>query len=942
METADDASMGICVPALSAIFTHTSAPAELISKLASEKAGFGTGWLVLQFIKQMQIGGPISSLDLSEFSLDAGKLGLLLSSLPAGPDFLETLKGGPHVCKGPCLSVLNKFLRGAASVSLKTLNLSKCDMSDSAGGTLLHSLPPSLEYLDVSENRLRSLSMEAVRSAFSQGTLSKLLGLDVSNNPLGPSGVATLARGLSASERALPLQSLKLSKTAAKAEGVKALSAPLKEGKAPSLQVLDLGGNDMRAEGVGGLAGAVGAGTLSSLRVLILRANCLAKKSKGDEWNFSSLATLFSHQFPALQELDFSENQLQGSADAATAASMVGEAFGGGRLPSVERLNLSGTQMRQTDVTAVCSALGTGSVPSLRVLHLCRVDVPAGEALAAALDSDRLPELRELVAQDDTLSEGMGVVTRSIASGKAPALSVLKMEVAYSTDPNTHVDDIWEGLAAGLRGGRLGSLEDLDLSFRYDEDDFPTEPNREFARALGAGALSSLRRLSLEWSEDSDEVVGALAESLGSGVLVSLEELCISVGCGEEEECKSLGEVLSTGKVPSLRKLELTWWLDESLEKLAQGLGVGSLSPDVAVDFRLWPTEEGDAALKAFAAIIRDRKVPGLRKLEIGEARPDDEGFIVEGAARDLGEALVHVSGEGRTASLSSPALEELWIDSDGFETEKGLSGLLSGIASGGGCLPSLHNLHINRLRQRDTPAAPPLAECITKGKFPKLRNLHFSSKSNPISLGQEGMQALALALCSPHAKSLRSLTLRSEETGNDRKAVGAEVAQMATIAVAFSSGQLTALEELSLEGELFTESVSALCVGLGSGKLRSLRSLELQRVLLHDDEGTTALCQALSAEKLPELRCLKLGGVNDAGLKQMVKAWCEANPPPLEKLDLSGSFVGVTDEGVLALIGLAGTGRVPILGDVRVGALFSSLSGNMQTVLKNFFPYTL
>eukprot|EP00820_Chromera_velia_P015572 Cvel_6009.t1-p1 / transcript=Cvel_6009.t1 / gene=Cvel_6009 / organism=Chromera_velia_CCMP2878 / gene_product=hypothetical protein / transcript_product=hypothetical protein / location=Cvel_scaffold288:1-461(-) / protein_length=153 / sequence_SO=supercontig / SO=protein_coding / is_pseudo=false len=153
--------------------------------------------------------------------------------------------------------------------------------------------------------------MEALRSAFSDGTLSKLLGLDVSNNPLGPSGVATLARGLSASERALPLQSLKLSKTAAKAEGAKALSAPLKEGKTPSLQVLDLGGNDMRGEGVGGLAGAVGAGTLSSLRVLILKENRLAEKSEGGEWNFSGLTALFSHQFPALQELDMSGNEFQ-------------------------------------------------------------------------------------------------------------------------------------------------------------------------------------------------------------------------------------------------------------------------------------------------------------------------------------------------------------------------------------------------------------------------------------------------------------------------------------------------------------------------------------------------------------------------------------------------------------------------------------------------------
>uniref|UniRef100_A0A0G4GWV4 Uncharacterized protein n=1 Tax=Chromera velia CCMP2878 TaxID=1169474 RepID=A0A0G4GWV4_9ALVE len=657
-----------------------------VARGTHSKAGVREGGL------RDRMTGP--ALHQTEFSLDAGKLGLLLSSLPAGPDFLETLKGGPHVCKGPCLSVLNRFFRGAASASLKTLNLSKCDMSDSAGGTLLHSLPPSLEYLDVGENRLRSLSMEALRFAFSEGTLSKLLGLDVSNNPLGPSGVATLARGLSASKGALPLQSLKLSKTTAKAEGVKALSAPLKEGKTPSLQVLDLGGNDMMAEGVGGLAGAVGAGTLSSLRVLILKENCLARKSKGGEWNFSSLTALFSHQFPALQELDVSYNQLEGSDDADTAAPMVGEAFGGGRLPSVQRLNLSGTDMRQADVTAVCtavcSALETGSVPSLTALHLCGVDVSAGQALAAALDSDRLPELKELVVNEDLFSPGIGVVTRSIASGKALALSVLKMDIAFPTHADDISSHIWGGLVEGLTGGGLESLEDLDLFFENGKDDIiPSGRIREFARALGTGGLSSLRRLSLHWSEG--------------------------------------------------------------------GLGVGSLSPEVAVKFHL--SDLPDAAVKAVAAIIRARKVPGLRNFQLESWGVRN---IAEGAARDLGEALVHVGGEGGEApSLSSHALEELYINCDVFEEEKGVSALFNAIASGGGFLPSLHSIRITRLLPGDTPpAAPPLAECIVKGKFPKLQNLYFSSVFTAMCLGQEGMQALSRALCSPYAKSLRSLTL--------------------------------------------------------------------------------------------------------------------------------------------------------------------------------------
>uniref|UniRef100_A0A0G4GWE3 Uncharacterized protein n=1 Tax=Chromera velia CCMP2878 TaxID=1169474 RepID=A0A0G4GWE3_9ALVE len=159
----------------------------------------------------------------------------------------------------------------------------------------------------------------------------------------------------------------------------------------------------------------------------------------------------------------------------------------------------------------------------------------------------------------------------------------------------------------------------------------------------------------------------------------------------------------------------------------------------------------------------------------------------------------------------------------------------------------------------------------------------------------------------------------------------------MSALTFALSFGQLADLQELKFEGKLCSESLSALCVGLRSGKLRSPRSLELPRVPLGDDEGTSALCQALSAEKLPELRCLKLGRVNDAGLKKMVKAWGEATPPPLEELNLWGSSVG--DEGVLVLIALAGTGRVPMLWDVRVG---SSVSRGMRIVLENFFPYTL
>jgi len=129
METVSDEPVDVCASALSAIVSHGSPPAQLISELASHKDGFATGWLVLHFIKHMEAGAPLRDLDLSEFSLDAGKLGLLLSSVPVGPILLETLKGELHVCTGPCLFALKRFLQRATSSSppgsLKNLNLSR-------------------------------------------------------------------------------------------------------------------------------------------------------------------------------------------------------------------------------------------------------------------------------------------------------------------------------------------------------------------------------------------------------------------------------------------------------------------------------------------------------------------------------------------------------------------------------------------------------------------------------------------------------------------------------------------------------------------------------------------------------------------------------------------------------------------------------------------------
>eukprot|EP00820_Chromera_velia_P018517 Cvel_27546.t1-p1 / transcript=Cvel_27546.t1 / gene=Cvel_27546 / organism=Chromera_velia_CCMP2878 / gene_product=hypothetical protein / transcript_product=hypothetical protein / location=Cvel_scaffold3457:14222-16729(+) / protein_length=293 / sequence_SO=supercontig / SO=protein_coding / is_pseudo=false len=227
-----------------------------ISELASDRKGFGLALILLGFIRMGRSLLPVASLGLSGFSLSARKLKLLLSSLPSGPGVVETLRCGPHVCKDACLPVLLDFLRFKAGGAKR--------------------VPSSLKTLNLARSRLRRVSVEDLASVFSFGWLPNLLSLDLSDNPLGPSGLKAFARGLSSSPQSLPLQSLKLARTKAKAEGVGALAEALKAKKTTSLQTLDLAENEMRPAGLKHFASAVNAEAVPHLKVLVLKKNELA------------------------------------------------------------------------------------------------------------------------------------------------------------------------------------------------------------------------------------------------------------------------------------------------------------------------------------------------------------------------------------------------------------------------------------------------------------------------------------------------------------------------------------------------------------------------------------------------------------------------------------------------------------------------------------------
>eukprot|EP00820_Chromera_velia_P002062 Cvel_15673.t2-p1 / transcript=Cvel_15673.t2 / gene=Cvel_15673 / organism=Chromera_velia_CCMP2878 / gene_product=hypothetical protein / transcript_product=hypothetical protein / location=Cvel_scaffold1170:13702-15567(+) / protein_length=622 / sequence_SO=supercontig / SO=protein_coding / is_pseudo=false len=587
--------------------------------------------------------------------------------------------------------------------------------------------------------------MEGLGTVFSFGWLPSLLNLDLSDNPLGPSGLRAFARGLSSSPQSLPLQSLKLARTKAKAEGVEALAEALK------------------------------AKTVPDLRVLMLKNNRLANLAPGERDDAPIAELLSTSALKELEELHLNENSLF---DERLAGGEEGEGEGGeggegevfqasaaalavpGRFPNLRRLDLGGrlySSMRSEQFLAFATGLGVGGLPSLQELVIPRwasLGNPSTEgvvALANALSSGQLSQLRDLQieARDDMTSDAFATLSRSLATGKAPLLQSLDLQMW-----NENAEGGVEALAEGLPRGGLSSL----TSFRLDARDmFCTKGYALSTLGLafgGNGGCPALQKLDLEWDEEGDEGVGGLAEGLGSGELSSLRDLSLRVTCNQDGEgelsgegCVALGEVLSTGKVPSLRNVSLVWWCNQSFVSLCEGLSRGSVDPpvmvDLGIDVKFGEGENTDLGVTRFAEVVRAGKLSGLRNVNVLGYGYE---LLSRAGGRALGEALTHAD-----ASLNS--LEKLCIP---CQTEEVTAAFLEGLARGPGRLPALHTLWCPGIRSIRTQGAQSLSNLVRRGKVPSIKEL----RVNLAGIGQEGMQAFAAALNTSHASALRRLEI--------------------------------------------------------------------------------------------------------------------------------------------------------------------------------------
>uniref|UniRef100_A0A0G4FYV3 Uncharacterized protein n=1 Tax=Chromera velia CCMP2878 TaxID=1169474 RepID=A0A0G4FYV3_9ALVE len=950
---------------LCSLIEHARPTAEEISELASGRKGFGLALILLGFIRTGRSLLPLATLDLSGFALSARKLKLLLSSLPSGPGVVETLRCGPHVCKDACLPVLLDFLhrlkaggaRGAPFISLKTLNLAKCDLGATIN-PIFPLLPPSLEHLDLSGGRLRRVSVEGLASVFSFGWLPNLLSLDLSDNPLGPSGLRALVKALSSCPQSLSLQSLKLARTKAKAEGVEALAEALKAKKTTSLQTLDLAENEMRPAGLKHLASAVNAEAVPHLKVLVLKKNELADLPH-HEIDYAPISELLTtNALKELEEFDLSNNALfdEGvdeiggeDADEDTDADENGDEDGGGsegqaeggsivpsaatlavpgRFPKVRRLDLGGRYpavVSSEQLAAFATSLGVGGLPSLQELVLPgggsygSPNPQGGVAFANALTSGHLSQLRclKLQSRSDMTGEAFAGLCRSLARGKVSLLQSLDLDM--------YDDDAEEGvvaLAEGIQGQRLSSLE----SFRLSLPNVKGFAVSGLGLAFGCGGCPGLQKLDLKWSEEGDEGVRGLAEGLVGGRLSCLRDLSLTLDCGVEGEgetewagegCIALGEVLSTGKLPSLRTVRMDWLCSQSFPSLCEGLSRGRVDPPLLLDINLEGENfhSADAPVTRFAEVIRAGKLSGLRSFKYQWYPPmlSREGW------RMFGEALSHAD-----ALLNS--LEEVHILS---QTQEANAAFFEGLSRGTGRLLALHTLHCVYGSTIGTEGAQSLSALVTGGRVPSLKDL----KVKLGGIGQEGMQAFAAALGSPHVSALRRLDVF----------IWREVGMFS---VALSSGHLRRLEELQVRGLRLIEEIHALCVGLGSGKLSSLRTLHFCDCSF-GGEGGRALSELLVAEKLPSLRILEVGftGLGDEGVRALVEVWMTRDPPPLQHLNFQqNQLTGAIVNPVLRLLGsqqLPALETLSLFGNGRIDERSrQSLFGTFPEVVK--FDYSV
>uniref|UniRef100_A0A0G4HEG5 Uncharacterized protein n=1 Tax=Chromera velia CCMP2878 TaxID=1169474 RepID=A0A0G4HEG5_9ALVE len=453
---------------------------------------------------------------------------------------------------------------------------------------------PSLLSLDLTNNPLGPRGVEAL----ARGLCAPLRSLNLACTGAKEKGVEALAEVLR-EKKVSSLQSLDLIENQMKAEGLKHLAAVVSTADAvPELRTLIPKKNNL-ADGATVIEYAPLSTLLSTNRLTELEVLDLSKNFflAGSNDGVSAAAFTTASRFPKLRVLNLADTWI-------SPAQMNALGEGGWVGCVLEDLDLSGWRIDlnaeglEVGVQSLANALISGSLSHFECLKLVRRNdvCPDGlEALCRGIVSGKVMRLRTFKIQSSEHPNNL--------EGEAPDFVF---------------DESVRALAEAAREGRIPSIRNLELDLSSGFVSPPRMS--ELGRALGSVGASSLQKLDLKWMCSTEGAVVGLAEGLEGEQMSSLEDLSLNAACEDPEGARALGEVLSTGRAPSLRRVDLVWPASKTLSSLCEGLSVGTSPPPLMrMDLTLGAPAPGlvdySSAMSHLSEAIRADHISFLRKI---------------------------------------------------------------------------------------------------------------------------------------------------------------------------------------------------------------------------------------------------------------------------------------------------------------------------------------
>uniref|UniRef100_A0A0G4GE00 Uncharacterized protein n=1 Tax=Chromera velia CCMP2878 TaxID=1169474 RepID=A0A0G4GE00_9ALVE len=413
---------------------------------------------------------------------------------------------------------------------------------------------------------------------------------------------------------------------------------------------------------------------------------------------------------------------------------------------------------------------------------------------AAREDGVRAPRLKQFTFADNPIGlEGIGALTKEVKEGKAASLHVLDLEKT----------------------------------------------------GLEKQGMKSLSEAMKEKSLLTDEAVKPLAESMGRGDLMNLEVLDLGGNCCWGRFLGDLGGALRADVVPHLRELSVTdargsdmVGSKEPITSFLSALSAPECPPSLQV--RGLRLTDGDLSEEEVCAVGASKYRP-LRTLDLSLPPTQVTPFLEEvvGAEEaptyeviDLCLHFLDAANEG--LSLVGEAIQsgrfacvrKLWVgdlhDPDGaadpIDFVGGKTALFTAFSPTR--LPLLSEFQMHRFLLTDADITR-FAEAVRVGNLSGLRVLQMRAADMDEDFGQEGMDALIIAL----VESGEGLPFLNELDLRDTKA--GEAAE--SWERVFASGKLPCLSDINLSNTLLTcQTLRRLGEAVRGGGLVGVLSLDL------------------------------------------------------------------------------------------------------------------